>query len=145
MTHTETQAMCERIRKLVDYYDELDPEDYPDSEPMEFTLGEARALSALITRQQEEIERLRSAIEPFSDFARWTIDENGWSGSAQREQIHTWFGPSDFRAALQAKPDEGVNETFTLSDEVKPACDSEDPTEMCLHCHCWKFTRATCK
>jgi len=131
-THTETQAMCERIRKLVDYYDELDPDDYPDSEPMEFTLGEARALSALLTRQQETIEDLQTKLEAAIDDRKYAwsvvgthvaeieatqtalrgvrgclkvIASNGWvSAHYARNFAEQALDTLDTLAALQAKP-----------------------------------------
>ena len=128
-THTETQSVAEslggraerQLRQMggLSYYGDGDAQ-----------LDKQAA--ALLTRQQEDIERLTEALRPFSDFAAATVDEGGWTGRGQFQQIGEWFAPSDFRAALQAKPE-------------TTACDSEDPTEMCMHCHCWKFTRSTCK
>lgn len=106
MTHTETQAMCERIRKLVDYYDELDPEDYPDSEPMEFTLGEARALSALLTRQQEDLKQAADELHVWKSAAIAGLARHGICTPTSMSDFH----PSDLTdglrqlAALQAKP-----------------------------------------
>jgi hypothetical protein len=49
-------------------------------------------------RLAAEIELLREALRPFSDFGV-NVDDNGWTSNIHREPISTWFGPSDFRYA----------------------------------------------
>ena len=53
---------------------------------------------------ETELQKLRKALEPFSDFAE-NVDAEGWTSSIHREQISTWFGPSDFRRIREALSD----------------------------------------
>lgn len=50
----------------------------------------------------DEWARAIAALEPFAAFAEHTVDNEGWSGTAQRERIVDWFGPSEFRRAHAA-------------------------------------------
>lgn len=60
------------------------------------------AVSANLMRSAaDEIETLRAALEPFASFAE-NVDADGWTSTIHREQISTWFGPSDFRRASEA-------------------------------------------
>lgn len=46
-----------------------------------------------------EIEKLKSATEPFRTVSKDWVDETGWTDVAcQNDRIVDWFGPSDFRA-----------------------------------------------
>ena len=117
-TPTETQAMCERLRKV----DESACYDAPWS-----THHVCQQAAALLTRQQEEIERWRNAFQVVRDEA-----ESFKKGNINAMHLQRCISVQFNLAALQAKPE-------------TTACDSEDPTEMCMHCHCWKFTRSTCK
>lgn len=59
-------------------------------------------------QKDERIAELEAALEPFAAFGANNVDEDGWNGLEQCASIHTWFGPSEFRAArdaLGAKPD----------------------------------------
>ena len=49
----------------------------------------------------------KEALEPFAQFARDNIDDEGWTSNIHRESISTWFGPSDFRAVLNVPTLEG--------------------------------------
>lgn len=54
----------------------------------------------ILTLQQER-DRLREALMPFA-MEGWA-DENGWTArGCPNDRVCDWFGPSDFRAALQA-------------------------------------------
>lgn len=57
-----------------------------------------RRLSTL----QRSADQMREALEPFSTFAKFAVNDHGWIDGYGREQISTWFGPSDFRVALTA-------------------------------------------
>jgi hypothetical protein len=47
--------------------------------------------------------RMRSALEPFATFGKNNVNEDGWKeGCAGRDRIVDWFGPSEFRAAVDA-------------------------------------------
>jgi hypothetical protein len=64
-------------------------------------------------RLSAELVEARKELEPFATFAA-NVDENGWTSNIHREQISTWFGPSDFRrarAALSPKKDTDTPET----------------------------------
>lgn len=52
-----------------------------------------------ITAQAAEIAELREGLKTFADFAATAVNDEGWSGTIQRERIVDWFGPSDFRRA----------------------------------------------
>jgi len=59
-----------------------------------------RDLEVKFDNQHTELVEARTALEPFATFAANNTDENGWTSTVHREQISTWFGPSEFRAAL---------------------------------------------
>lgn len=52
--------------------------------------------------QHERIAAVLKALEPFATFAETFVDDEGWTGPMRQERIIDWFGPSDFRRALQA-------------------------------------------
>lgn len=54
MTHTETQAICERLREMAEY---------KEAEYEKWTAYVLNAAAALLTRQQEEIDRLTEAAK----------------------------------------------------------------------------------
>jgi hypothetical protein len=59
--------------------------------------------------RDRRIAELEAALQPFATFGANNVDEQGWNGGEQRQSIHTWFGPSEFRAArdvLGTRPDE---------------------------------------
>ena len=61
-----------------------------------------------VDEKDRRIAELEAALEPFATFGANNVDEDGWSGREQGASIHTWFGPSEFRAARDAlgtKPD----------------------------------------
>lgn len=60
-------------------------------------------LYARLARKDERIAALEAALAPFATFAH-NVDADGWTSNIHREQISTWFGPSDFRAAGKACP-----------------------------------------
>ena len=58
----------------------------------------------VIESLRSELEAVkREAVEvlkPFGlSYVAETVDGNGWTSGVQKEAIHVWFGPSDFRAA----------------------------------------------
>jgi hypothetical protein len=55
----------------------------------------------LVREMAGEMDALRRALEPFVSFSE-NVDADGWTSSIHREQISTWFGPSDFRRAREA-------------------------------------------
>lgn len=52
--------------------------------------------------QDDVIARLKAALQPFAEFALDNIANDAWANNTHRESISTWFGPSDFVAALRA-------------------------------------------
>jgi hypothetical protein len=57
-------------------------------------LGEPAEVKAL----RSQVEALKAALKPFAEFGA-NVDEHRWTSNIHREQISTWFGPSDFRRA----------------------------------------------
>jgi hypothetical protein len=55
-----------------------------------------------LREQASHAWRLRSALEPFASFGDQNVGEHGWLSGIHREQVSTWFGPSDFREATEA-------------------------------------------
>jgi hypothetical protein len=75
--------------------------DLSDEEQSVFLKMADAALSALEAAGFEVNRKgTLEALEPFASFAEFAVNENGWIDSYGREQISTWFGPSDFRAAM---------------------------------------------
>ncbi|WCP14536.1 hypothetical protein sphantq_02982 [Sphingobium sp. AntQ-1] len=54
---------------------------------------------------QTPAQDLRSALEPFASWAQRNVDDSGWNDDGVtgcRERIVDWFGPSQFRAVMEA-------------------------------------------
>jgi flagellar biosynthesis/type III secretory pathway protein FliH len=67
-------------------------------------------MQSRLSAVEADRDRLREAIEPFATFSDGNVDDDGWSGLEQRQPIHVWFGPSDFRharASLSVEQDGG--------------------------------------
>src|SRR5260370_28838266 len=85
------------IKRVQSYYSNL-----PSGGMMAFDdlVNVLRELEVKFDNQHTELVEARTALEPFATFAANNTDENGWTSTVHREQISTWFGPSEFRAAL---------------------------------------------
>jgi hypothetical protein len=100
------------------------------------------AVHAAPVLSDEERERLEEALEPFATFAKNNTDEDGWTeGACKGERIVDWFGPSDFRAALEAlrsqehRGEEKALEVvvdFLTSWRYCPVSSASAPTRSCL-------------
>jgi hypothetical protein len=72
-----------------------------------FNHRDATALSTPAARMPagEVAQDLRSALEPFASWAQRNVDDSGWNDDGVtgcRERIVDWFGPSQFRAVMEA-------------------------------------------
>lgn len=61
-------------------------------------------IGELVDQKDVRIKELENALEPFASFAHIAVDPDGWNSSIHKESISTWFGPSQFRFALQIHP-----------------------------------------
>ena len=76
-----------------------------------------------LTRERDQA---REALEPFATFGERNVDENGWKSNIHREQISTWFGPSDFRRARSVlHPEEGQIDSALSAAPAPEAVDGE--------------------
>lgn len=63
------------------------------------------ALEAELARTKADLAKTKPLIEAAESFAEWAaanVDAEGWSGDEQKQSIHTWFGPSEFRELQHA-------------------------------------------
>ncbi|MDW9880500.1 hypothetical protein GOA90_25270 [Sinorhizobium meliloti] len=74
------------------------------------TPADTDAAQSEIDRLRRELEEARRALEPFARFAENVAYQEGefsdgfvWQSAIHRESISTWFGPSDFGAAFEAR------------------------------------------
>ena len=115
-THTETQAMCERLRQqlkmeVLDFHgldDIYTEKQLADDADLFFVRDDVRwKARALITRQQEDLAKLREALKPFKDAFDGCVDDE-----TDRDEWEIWEHPSAMnikiadlrraRAALEA-------------------------------------------